>query len=159
MYMIPDKKRDPSDYESWKEEWSKVMFDYAKYAILHVLYLRQLNTMKPFSNFQDREGAIKEIAEKLIDQDIAEWVNKKQKEQLRIYWKTLDGWAEEIYKWALDIVKTEPIMLFEIRESEQEFCNLPEDDLEEIYKIMVKKRKATIIKLPDGELAFKIRLD
>ncbi len=43
MYTIPNKKKNPSDFESWKTEWSKVLFDYAKYAILHIIYLRQFN--------------------------------------------------------------------------------------------------------------------
>ena len=54
MYSIPNKKTDLQDYESWKREWSKVLFDYARYAILHILYrfnpkvCRQLlNTLKP----------------------------------------------------------------------------------------------------------------
>ena len=32
MYSIPDHKKNPSDFESWKTEWSKVLFDYGKYA-------------------------------------------------------------------------------------------------------------------------------
>ena len=39
MYSLPNKKTDLKDYESWKKEWSKVLFDYARYAILHILYL------------------------------------------------------------------------------------------------------------------------
>ena len=54
MYSIPNKKTDLQDYESWKKEWSKVLFDYARYAILHILYLRKTESEKPFSNFEDR---------------------------------------------------------------------------------------------------------
>ncbi|MHA1146709.1 MAG: hypothetical protein ACTSR8_00515 [Promethearchaeota archaeon] len=158
MYTIPDKKKHPSDYESWKEEWAKVMFDYAKYAILHILYLRELSSEKPFSNFQNREASIKEIAEKLITQKIAKWYDKK-KDKLRIYWKTLETWADEIYNWAYDLGKLEPIMPFEIRDANMEFSTLPKEELEKIYKILSKKNKAMLLKLDDGETSFKILLD
>ncbi|MHA1343903.1 MAG: hypothetical protein ACTSQG_07945, partial [Promethearchaeota archaeon] len=92
MYTLPDKKKNPGDFESWKTEWAKVLFDYAKYAILHILFIRKLNSEKPFSNFTNREDSIKEIAEKLIAQKLAKWLTKK-KDQLRVYWKTLEEWA------------------------------------------------------------------
>jgi len=74
MYSIPNKKTDLKDYESWKSEWSKVLFDYARYAILHILYLRQSESEKPFSNFEDRKQALEEIAEELINKEQAEWL-------------------------------------------------------------------------------------
>ena len=116
MYSIPNKKTDLKDYESWKSEWSKVLFDYARYAILHILYLRQSESEKPFSNFEDRKQALEEIAEELITKEQAEWLSKS-KEKLRVYWKSLDNWAEEIYDWAMEISPLEPILIFEIRES------------------------------------------
>jgi hypothetical protein len=48
MYTVPDQKKKPKDYESWKTEWAKVLFDYAKCAILHIIYLRELYSQKPF---------------------------------------------------------------------------------------------------------------
>ncbi len=159
MYTIPNKKKNPSDYESWKSEWSKVLFDYAKYAILHIIYLRQLYSIKPFSNFENRQRAIQEITEELIEQKLAKLISKKKDPQLRIYWKTLDIWAEDLYDWAIDIGKLEPILIYEIRESRKEFSNLPKFDLEEIFKILSKDDRGHIIKLDDGQVAFKIKLE
>ncbi len=155
MYTVPNKKINPADYKSWKTEWAKVLYDYAKFAVLHILYIRQIHGEKPFSNFQDRENAIREIAEELIDQDLARWVSKK-KEGIRIYWKTLEIWAEEIYSWAADSGKIEPILLFEIKEAQKEFSTLPDDDLEEIFKILSKDRRGSLIKLDNGQIALKI---
>lgn len=159
MYTIPNKKKNPSDFESWKTEWSKVLFDYAKYAILHIIYLRQLYSIKPFSNFENRRRAIQEITEELIEQKLAKLISKKKDRQLRIYWKTLDIWAEDLYDWAIDLGKLEPILIYEIRESSKEFSNLPKFDLEEIFKILSKDDRGHIIKLDDGQLAFKIKLE
>ena len=140
MYSIPNKKTDLQDYESWKNEWSKVLFDYARYAILHILYLRQTESEKPFSNFEDRKKALEEIANELVTKEQAEWLSKT-KEKLRIYWKSLDNWAEEIYEWAMEISPLEPILVFEIRESNKEFSKLPSEDIVKIFKMLEKEKR------------------
>ncbi len=158
MFSLPNKKTDLKDYESWKDEWSKVFFDYARYAILHILYLRKLEFEKPFSKFDNRNSALKEIAEELVNQEQAEWLSKS-KEKLRVYWKSLDNWAEEVYDWAMEISPLEPILIFEIRESNKDFNTLPHKDIIKIFKILEKDKRGKIIKLDDGQLSFKIKIE
>lgn len=159
MFTMPDKSKQKTDYVSWKTEWAKVLFDYARFAVLHIIYIRELNSHKPFSDFTNREHYILEIAEELISQKQAKWLSKK-KEKLRVYWKTLEVWSDEIYKWAYDNGKIEPIMIYELREAKQEdFSNLPLEDLEEIFKILAKNRRAVVLKLENGQKAFKIKLE
>ncbi len=158
MFSLPNKKRNLKDYESWKGEWSKVLFDYARYAILHILYLRRLESDKPFSKFEDRNSALKELAEELVNKEQAEWLSKS-KEKLRVYWKSLDNWAEEIYDWAMEISPLEPILIFEIRESNKDFNTLPNNDIIKIFKILEKDKRGQIIKLDDGQLSFKIKIE
>lgn len=158
MFSLPNKKTDLKDYESWKNEWTKVFFDYARYAILHILYLRKLEFEKPFSKFDNRNSALKEIAEELVNQEQAEWLSKS-KEKLRVYWKSLDNWAEEIYDWAMEISPLEPILIFEIRESNKAFNTLPHNDIIKIFKILEKDKRGKIIKLDDGQLSFKIKIE
>ncbi len=159
MYTLPDKNKQKADYTSWKIEWAKVLFDYARFAILHTIYIRELNSQKPFTDFTNREQYILEIVDELIAQKQAKWFSKK-KEKLRVYWKTLEGWSDEIYKWAYENGKLEPIMIFELREAKQEdFSSLPIEDLEAIFKILAKSRRAKILKLENGQLAFKIKLE
>ncbi|MHA1931273.1 MAG: hypothetical protein ACW96X_01970 [Promethearchaeota archaeon] len=159
MYTMPDKNKQKNDYISWKTEWAKILFDYARFTILHIIYIRELNSQKPFSDFSNREQYVIEIAEELINQNQAKWLSKK-KEKLRVYWKTLEVWSDEIYRWAYDNGKIEPIMIFELREAKHEdFSNLPLEDLEAIFKILVKNRRAKILKLDNGQLAFKIKLE
>ncbi len=158
MYSIPNKKTDLKDYESWKSEWSKVLFDYARYAILHILYLRQSESEKPFSNFEDRKQALEEIAEELVKKEQAEWLSKS-KEKLRVYWKSLDNWAEEIYDWAMEISPLEPILIFEIRESNKAFSKLPNDDIIKIFKMLEKEKRGKIIRLEDDQVSFKIKIE
>lgn len=159
MYTMPEKNKQKNDYTSWKTEWAKILFDYARFAVLHIIYIRELNSQKPFSDFANREQYIIEIAEELINQKQAKWLSKK-KEILRIYWKTLEVWSDEIYKWAYDNGKIEPVMIFELREAiDEDFSNLPLEDLEAIFKILAKNRKAKVLKLENGQLALKIMLE
>lgn len=158
MYSIPNKKTNTKDYESWKNEWLKVLFDYARYAILHILYLRKMHSVKPFANFEDRATALREIAQALVDKKQAEWLSKS-KEKLRVYWKSLDNWAEDIYEWAMEISPLEPILIFEIRESNQEFSNLPREDILKIFKMLENDRRGEIIELEDGQISFKIKVE
>jgi DNA repair exonuclease SbcCD ATPase subunit len=159
MYTMPDKKQNKNDYVSWKIEWAKVLFDYARFAVLHIIYIRESSSQKPFSNFTKREAYIKEIAEELISQNQAKWLSKEKK-RLRIYWKTLEAWSDEIYKWCYENGKIEPVMIYELREAKQEdFSSLPIEDLEEIFNILAKNRKAKVFKLENGQLAFKIKLE
>lgn len=158
MYSLPNKKTDLKDYESWKKEWSKVLFDYARYAILHILYLRKAESDKPFSNFEERKKALEEIAEELVNKEQAEWLSKS-KEKLRVYWKSLDNWAEDIYEWAMEISPLEPILIFEIRESNREFSKLPNEDIVKIFKMLEKEKRGKIITLDDGQISFKIKIE
>ncbi|HDZ17301.1 MAG TPA: hypothetical protein ENH75_03375 [archaeon] len=159
MYSMPDKTKFENDYLSWKTEWAKVLFDYARFAVIHIIYTRDLNSEKPFSNFTDRETYIRKIVKELIKKKQAKWLSKK-KDKARVYWKSLEGWSDEIYNWAYENGKIEPIMIYELREAKQEdFSNLPLEDLEAIFKILAKSRRAKILKLDDGQLAFKIRLE
>jgi len=158
MFSLPNKKTNLKDYESWKNEWSKVIFDYARYAILHILYLRKLESEKPFSKFDNRNSALKEIAEELVNKEQAEWLSKS-KEKLRVYWKSLDNWAEDIYDWAMEISPLEPILVFEIRDSNKAFNTLPHNDIIKIFKILENDKRGKIIKLDDGQLSFKIKIE
>jgi len=159
MYTMPDKKLNKNDYISWKIEWAKVLFDYARFAVLHIIYIRELSSQKPFSSFTKREQYIKAIAEELISQNQAKWLSKEKK-RLRVYWKTLEAWSEEIYRWCYENGKIEPVMIYELREAKQEdFSSLPMEDLEEIFNILAKNRKVKVFKLENGQIAFKIRLE
>ncbi|MFX0021137.1 MAG: hypothetical protein ACFE9S_02350 [Candidatus Hermodarchaeota archaeon] len=159
MYTMPDKKSNKNDYTSWKVEWAKVLFDYARFAVLHIIYIREVSSEKPFLNFTKREEYVKVIAEELISQNQAEWLSK-EKDRLRVYWKTLEAWSDDIYKWCYENGKIEPVMIYELREATQEdFSSLPLEDLEEIFKILAKNRKAVILKLENGQKAFRIKLE
>ncbi|MHA1733508.1 MAG: hypothetical protein ACTSU5_16290 [Promethearchaeota archaeon] len=156
MYAIPEDKKG-RHYREWMEEWSKVLFDYAKEAVLHVLYTKELATEPPFANFREREGAILDISEHLVKKKLARWMTKK-KESLRVYWRSIEEWAEKMVEWARENALLDPVLVSDIREAEQPFSSLPEDDLLTVFKTLKKQKRADLLKLEDGTLAIKFKL-
>ncbi|MBN2156532.1 MAG: hypothetical protein JW776_10860 [Candidatus Lokiarchaeota archaeon] len=154
MYSMPDKRKNKKDYESWLDDWSKVLFDYAQMAAKHIIYTKELLSEKPWSEFKDRTNVIQELADGLIKQKVAEFLDKK-KEKLRIYWKSLEFWADSIVDWAKNVAFTEPIFIEDIREANQEFSNLPEEDINRIFNIIAKQGLADKVKI-DNKYAIKI---
>jgi hypothetical protein len=155
MYTAPSPKKNKKEFDSWQEEWSQVLLDYARVAILHVLYPKNLLTEKPFNQFQDRAKSIAFLTEALVQKKIAEWLDRK-KEALRIYWKSMEEWSGLIVDWAHDNGKTDPIIMPEIRSSGEEFANLPDQDLRKIFKIIEKQGKGMVVPMEQGEVALKV---
>ncbi|GAB4322816.1 MAG: hypothetical protein Kow0069_27720 [Promethearchaeota archaeon] len=151
----PDPKS--REFRDWLEDWGKVVFDYARLAVMHVLYVRELMGQPPFSNFRDRDGAIRAIAEHLVAKKLASWVSRK-KEGLRVYWKTLEEWADEVFRWARDNALVDPVLLDEFAEAEMPFSTLPADDWKVILKILKKKKLAQVVPLSGGKKAVQFSL-
>jgi hypothetical protein len=158
MYSIPDKKKDKKNFESWIDDWSKVLFDYAKIASNHIIYSKTILSEKPWSDFKDRTSAIQEITNNLVKQKVAEWLGKK-KEKLRIYWLSLEEWADKIVLWAHEIAFTEPIFVTDIKEAEQDFSSLPEEDIIKTFNIIAKQGNGTKIKLENDQIAIQIKFN
>lgn len=160
MFVIPNKKKNKQDYESWKEEWSQVLFDYAKVGKFHVLYMKRLLTEEPFNKFDNRKKAIQDFAERLVEKDLAEWTGDKpkKKEELRIYWKSLSEWQDIIVKWAENNAILELILIPEIRKLKEDFANLPEEDLRKIFKQIEKDDKGQMVEIENNQFGIKFKL-
>ncbi|MBN2153046.1 MAG: hypothetical protein JW839_16455 [Candidatus Lokiarchaeota archaeon] len=151
MYNPPPENK-KSDYKEWLDEWSKIMFDFAKIEKKHVIYVQELLNRKPFQALRTGKEAIIDIGDDLAKKRLAIWVVKKEK--LRVYWKSLDEWAGVIYDWAYKNAKTEPLFVYDLKEEHESFSELPEDEFPEIFKILEKQKKGKIVKSSDKKLAF-----
>ncbi len=155
MYNPPPENK-KEDYKEWLEEWSKIMFDFAKIEKKHVVYVQELLNRKPFQGLRKGKGAIIEIGDSLAKKKLAIWVVKKEK--LRVYWKSLDEWACIIYDWAFKNAKTEPLFVYDLKEEHEIFSDLPEEEFPEIFKILEKQKKGKIVKSSDKKLAILFNL-
>jgi hypothetical protein len=153
MFAVPPDPKS-KDYLSWRQEWSRVIFDFARLSILHVVYLKKLMGEQPFANFRDRDKALASIADYLVEQKLANY-KSKDKEALRVYWKSTQEWADEVDQWARDNAVLDPMLKEDLRAADQPFSSLPNEDWDEIFKILKKQKKINQIKLDSGETAIK----
>lgn len=156
MYSMPDKKKNKKDFDSWLDDWNKVLFDYARIASKHIIYSKLLLSEKPWSELKNRIDSVSEITDSMVKNKVAEWLDKK-KEKLRVYWKSLEDWADALVKWAKEMAITEPILIQDIQEAEQPFSTLPEEDYEKIFNIISKNGQGIKHKLPNGQSAITIK--
>lgn len=141
-----------SDTDEWLEEWSKVLFDFAKLERKHVIYVQEILDKQPFAKLRERKGSIIDTGERLVKKQLAVWIIKKEK--LRVYWKSLDEWASTIHDWAYANVKTEPLFVYDLKEVNEMFSDLPDEEFPEIFKILQKQKKGRVIKTSDKKVAF-----
>ncbi|MHA1369242.1 MAG: hypothetical protein ACTSRA_05970 [Promethearchaeota archaeon] len=149
MYNAPPKK--DKNYKEWKEEWSKILFDYSDLSKKHILYIQELINQAPFSKLRAREKNIIEIANTIVKKKLAKWLKKKK--ILRVYWRSIEEWADQIYKWAQENLLTDPQFIYNLKESGEDFSDLPDDDFIHIFKVIVKKKKGRIVKTKDRKIA------
>ncbi|MHA1748435.1 MAG: hypothetical protein ACTSYF_07300 [Promethearchaeota archaeon] len=154
MYSPPvGKKKKEKEYKEWLEEWSKVLFDYAKTEKRHVIFVNDIIGIRPFSEIRQRKDSLIEIINALIRKKNAKWIKKNEK--VRIYWKSLEEWSEIIYEWAYENSILEPLFVFNLKEVNEDFSTLPEEEFISIMKLLEKKDKGHIIKASDGKIAIK----
>jgi hypothetical protein len=152
MYWIPDKdsgiKNWKENFESWKNDWSKFTIDWARVFILHILDMYEIAKEKPYISLNDRKRALDIIFKELVEMKrgktkIAKWTDK-EKNKIRLYWRSLDEWANIFYNWAFE-GGGDIFTLIDLRNIDEEipgFGTLPEEDLRDIIDILVKQKKA-----------------
>ena len=94
-------------------------------------------------------------SEKNVINKTAEWLDKK-KEKLRIYWKSLEAWADAIVDWAHNNAYTEPLFVQDIISANETFSNLPQEDIVKVFNIIDKNGQGSKTKLKNGDLVITI---
>ncbi|NHI93153.1 MAG: hypothetical protein EAX96_11675 [Candidatus Lokiarchaeota archaeon] len=141
MYTISEK-----DKNSWLEEWSNFLFDFAKEFTIHIVDVAYLSTQAPFSAFKEnREKYLLEIMNYLAkNTQLAMWIDTK-KHRLRIYWFSLDDWGDKLLDYMF-LNGEEIATLRDIKDVGKDiakgFDTLPSDDLKKIIKILEDRKKA-----------------
>ncbi len=162
MYSIPEEEK---DFASWRKEWAQVLLDYAKIHVQHVIYIKNLLTKRPFNKFHDRKKSAIEIAKALVEKKIAVWLDRSffdklfgRYEKIRIYWKSLDEWVDVMIDWARENAMFDLVMIMDIRNSDEDFANLPEGELKQIFTKIERRNKGQMVELEGGEFGIKFKL-
>ncbi|MHA1948760.1 MAG: hypothetical protein ACXAAO_00335 [Candidatus Thorarchaeota archaeon] len=136
MYSVPAREE---DMYLWANEWSDYLLAWSENKRVHVMSLATFITEPPFKDLRDKIDSFRKIASVLVEKEVAEWRDRK-KRQLRIYWRPLEDWADQIYQWAIKTGKLRlDVKSIVIQESAEDFSSLPEKDIHIVLALMVKK--------------------
>lgn len=136
MYSKP---RSPEAIKKWEETWIGYLIQFAEYRNLHVVNVMDLKREELFVRL-DQES-FQNIVQELIGLGYGKWWDKK-KRMLRIYWRTLDGWAEHIFRVAQEKEKSIIRGVQGLVELEPKLVSMPHEEAREVLDIMVKRKLA-----------------
>jgi len=120
----------------WREMWINFIVDYAQQKNIHLINKNDLRQEHPFNKMD--QLAFEDVVNALVESGYAKWWDK-DKQQLRIYWRSLEQWAEQLFKIAKEKQKNVITGVSGILELEPKLTIMPKKDIEEIIKIMVER--------------------
>ncbi len=149
MYGIPPREEDK---EMWAEEWADYVLEWMESKKMHILSLATFISEPPFKDLRNKVDSFKIVTQKLVEKEVAEWVDKKER-QLRVYWRPLEDWADILYQWALKTGKLRlDVKSIVIQEVKEDFASLPEKDIHTVLALMVKKGRASWVDEKKGAI-------
>ncbi|HUT82465.1 MAG TPA: hypothetical protein VMZ29_14785 [Candidatus Bathyarchaeia archaeon] len=143
MFVTPEHQK---HLDSWCSDWSNFLMEYARINIMHIIHIEEERAKFPFNNKQAKKKLDREqleiIGDYIVAQEMGIWWDKK-KIRLRLYWRTLDEWADIIYEWSIKTGRAagaERVMtLLDIQQANQPWSTIPQEDLNRIFEIMKNK--------------------
>ena len=153
MYNIPTRSQ---DLVLWAEEWGDFLLEWTEFEKIHVLSVSSFISKPPFKDILGKVKAFRSIGNSLVGKEVAAWLGRNR-EQLRVYWRPLEEWADLVYRWALDsgILRLDVKSLV-IQEAEQDFSKLPEEDIHRIMALLVERGFAEWIDKKAGAIVVKV---
>lgn len=141
MFITPKKD---SQLKSWLEDWSTVLLDYAQIFNFHVVNINELRNVHPFNNRKIGKKLsleqLRQIVDYLIEQNFARWLDEQRKTRARIYWKSLEEWADEMLDFLIDTGRIVEIhSLYDLTTFEQKWSTLPPEELVAVCQILVDR--------------------
>ncbi len=155
MYIKPSH---PSQLNSWIQGWKKLILDYCRIFVKHVINLMELQNVHPFRNQKNGKTLslpqLTTIIDSMVDEGLAKWLDDS-KILARIYYKPIDQWADEIYNYLLETGKAAEVLTFmEFRQMDTDWSSLPEEDLKLILKSFVDEGKARFVTKEEDAVEF-----
>ena len=144
MYIKPKKE---SQVESWLESWSAIVLDYSRIFVIHIININEIRNVHPFNNTINNKKMslkqVREVIDHLVKQSVAEWLDEKTKTRARIYWKTNEEWADNLLDFMIETGRVVEIhSLFDLSQLQQQWSDLPADDLIIVCEMLVENKVA-----------------
>jgi hypothetical protein len=141
-WMIPD---DPHLKQQWLITWGEFILDFARVINFHVLDLQEIGLVYPFQNplihKKLTQPQLVQISDYLVEIEKAKWWDD-EKTRLRVYWKTLKSFSDELYEYAFQN-GYDMVTAFDIVKMKQSWSTLPPPDIRMIMKLMVESNRAS----------------
>ncbi|MCW4018765.1 MAG: vacuolar protein-sorting-associated protein 25 [Candidatus Bathyarchaeota archaeon] len=134
---------------NWKETWVKYFLRFAENKNIYLVNVADLHREAPFNRFDG--DTFQTLLNSLMQTGYGKWWNKKSG-LLRIYWRSLDAWADYIYNLTKE-QKTRVINGIQgLTDLEPSLASMPEKEKLQVLKILVDKKFARWIKKKDCTL-------
>lgn len=141
-WMIPD---DPNLKQQWLITWGEFMLDFARVLNFHILDLQEIGLVYPFQNSLIRkkltQPQLVQISDYLVEIEKAKWWDD-EKTRLRVYWKTLKSFSDELYEYAFQN-GYDMVTAYDIVKMKQSWSTLPPPDIRMLMKLMVESKRAS----------------
>ncbi|MHA1198158.1 MAG: hypothetical protein ACTSQF_02190, partial [Candidatus Heimdallarchaeaceae archaeon] len=144
MFIKPQKG---DQIESWLESWSAIILDYSRIFVIHVFNINDLRTVHPFNNKKIGKRLtveqVRDVIDHLVNQNIARWLDEDKKTRARIYWKSNEEWADKLVDFMIETGRVVEIQsLYDLTQLEENWSNLPSDDLVIVCEMLVERKVA-----------------
>ena len=140
-WMIPD---DPKHKQQWLITWGEFILDFARVLNFHILDIQEISLVYPFQNPLIRkkltQKQLVQISDYLVGIEKAKWWDD-EKSRLRVYWKTLKSFTDELYEYAFQNGYG-MVTAFDIVKMKQSWSTLPPPDVRMLMKLLVESKRA-----------------
>lgn len=99
---------------------------------------------------------LREIVELMVSQNQAGWVAKKQKDEILVYWRSPEDWAQLLSRHIESTGQSNVILtIYELTEADEaqdtEFWQMDKVMLRKVVEVLAKKGRAVIMQGSDGQ--------
>ncbi len=140
--MIPE---DPTLKEQWLITWGEFILDFSRVLTIHIIDLQEISLVYPFQNtILNKKLTIPQIisiCDHLVELEKAKWWDS-EKTRLRVYWKTLHSFAEDLFHYSFDN-GYDMVTAYDIVKMKQAWSSLPPSDIQILMKLLVENNRAS----------------
>ena len=141
-WMIPE---DPTLKEQWLLTWGEFLLDFSRVLKIHIIDLQEISLVYPFQNtILNKKLTIPQIisiCDHLVELEKAKWWDS-EKTRLRVYWKTLKAFADDLYAFSYDN-GYDMVTVYDIVKMKQAWSSLPPSDIQILMKLLVENNRAS----------------
>lgn len=123
--------------KTWFNEWQRYFLDYCHANRIHLIHRMDLRQLEPFNRLPD--SSFDALIDSLLEQKyLVNW----GKNSLRVYWRSNYSWSEDLYMAAKKNKRDILYGLETLRDLDPGMLEIPKQDIQQIYQILVDNCKA-----------------